>query len=208
MYWGYNIYLQIMKAIIFDIDDVVVKSMDNKNKILKEVFEEYNLYKIPWIPALIHLWVNRKILIKKISELTTFNQETVLDEINKRFSQLENNPESNSKVVKFIKNNSEKYLFFTNTAMSFAWLERVINALWLNNQFQELLAFDQGNKVENTNYVMKKYNINPKDILFIDDNINHINNVKKSWVFTLHFTDFDINIEEYIKNINNKKNED
>jgi predicted phosphatase len=78
-----------------------------------------------------------------------------------------------------------------------------MNWLWLKDYFQELLAFENWSKIENINYVIKKYNIKPEDILFIDDNINHINNVKESWVNTLHFSDYNIDIEEYINTLNN-----
>ena len=65
--------------------------------------------------------------------------------------------------------------------------------------FKELLAYENWSKIENVEYVLKKYNLKPKDVLFIDDNINHINKVKVLWVNTLHFTNYDIDIEKEIE---------
>jgi methionine salvage enolase-phosphatase E1 len=85
------------------------------------------------------------------------------------------------------------------------WVNRIFNSLNIKNYFQELLAFENGSKVENINYIIKKNNIKPNDILFIEDNINHINSVNMTGVNTLHFIDYDIDIEKQIEIIDNSK---
>jgi predicted phosphatase len=85
------------------------------------------------------------------------------------------------------------------------WVNRIFNSLNIKKHFQELLAFENWSKVENINYIIKKHNIKPKDILFIEDNINHINSVNMTGVNTLHFIDYDIDIEKQIEIINNSK---
>ena len=67
--------------------------------------------------------------------------------------------------------------------------ETVIKALGLTWYFRDILGYDDWDKTQNIHYVLKKYNLNPKDVLFIDDNINHINKVGGTWVNTLHFID-------------------
>ncbi len=191
-----------MKAIIFDIDGVVIQSESRKSEIIKQALQKFNLYDIPWVKDILKLWINRILVLDKIHELIKFDKETVLKNINNECAILESNSVANESVINFIKNN-KKYYFYTNTSLPIAGLNRVMNWLWLKDYFQELLAFENWSKIENINYVIKKYNIKPEDILFIDDNINHINNVKESWVNTLHFSDYNIDIEEYINTLNN-----
>ena len=68
-------------------------------------------------------------------------------------------------------------MFYTNTVVPFDSATRVIKALDMKGNFKELLTGEKS-KIENINYVLQKHHFNPKDVLFIDDNINHINKVK------------------------------
>lgn len=191
-----------MKAIIFDIDGVVIRSESRKSEIIKKALQKVNLYNIPWVKDILKLGINRILVLDRIYELVKFDKKAVLKNINDECAILESNSIENEKVVNFIKSN-KKYNLYTNTSLPIAGLNRVMNWLWIKDYFQELLAFENWSKIENINYVIKKYNIKPEDILFIDDNINHINNVKESWVNTLYFSDYNIDIEEYINTLNN-----
>lgn len=188
-----------MKAVIFDIDWVVIKSSVYKKEIKEKIYKKYNLYDIPWVKDILTLWLNRKKVIEKIYELKDFDKDALLKELNYENSLLENNPVENTNVINFIKNNFDKYIFFSNTSLSLDCLNRIISKLPLISKFKELLTFDNWTKLENVNYILQKYNLNPKEVLFIDDNINHIDNVKPTWVNTLHFTDYDIDIEKEIE---------
>jgi len=194
-----------MKVIVFDIDWVIIKSNSKKKEIIKNILQKYNLYDIPWVKDILSLWINRKLIIDKIYEFTTFDKELVLKDINYENAIIESNPVKNDNIINFIKDNSEKYLFYTNSALPIDWVNRIINSLGIKKYFQKLLAFENWNKVENINYIIKKHNIKPNDILFIEDNINHINSVKTTWVNTLHFSDYDIDIEKQIEIINSNK---
>jgi hypothetical protein len=68
-------------------------------------------------------------MLEKISEIITFDQEKVLDDINTEISELENNPIINANVVDFIKSHYKEYLFFTNTSLPSASLDRLLKAL-------------------------------------------------------------------------------
>lgn len=191
-----------MKAIIFDIDGVVITSNSKKDEIMKNILQKYNLYDIPWVRDILSLGLNRNLLLEKIYELTPFDKDAVLKDMNDENAILESNAVKNQTVVDFIKNNSDKYIIFSNTSLPIAWLNRVIEAIGIWDFFKELLSFENWSKVENVNYILEKYNLNPKDVLFVDDNINHINKVKVTWVNTLHFFDYNIDIEEKIKEYN------
>ncbi len=194
-----------MKIIVFDVDWVIIKSTSKKKEIIKNILLKYNLYDIPWVKDLLSLWINRKLILDKIYEITPFDKNIVLNEINFEQAIIESNPIKNDNVINFIKDNSEKYLFYTNSALPIDWVNRVINSLNIKKHFQELLAFENWSKVENINYIIKKNNIKPSDILFIEDNLNHINSVKMTGVNTLYFIDYDIDIKKQIEIINSSK---
>lgn len=192
-----------MKAIIFDVDWVIIKSDNKKKEIIKDILTELGVYHLPWVLEILNQWFNRKLVFKNIAKIHNFDSGRALDEMNKRQALLESNPTANLNIIDFIKNNN-KYLFFTNTSLPQEWLERVMKALGIRKYFKELLSFDHGSKLENINFVLEKYKLLPQEILFIDDNINHLTRVKGSGVHMLHFTNYDINIEDEIFNIENK----
>jgi hypothetical protein len=55
--------------------------------------------------------------IDRIHEITTFDKELVLNDINYENAIIESNPIKNDNVINFIKENNEKYVFFTNSAL-------------------------------------------------------------------------------------------
>lgn len=190
-----------MKAILFDIDGVLIKSDHKKREIIYSTLEYYNVLEVEWVRDIIELWLNRVAYIDKINEIIPFDTKWALEMINKANMDLENNPISNPNVINFIKNNKGKYKLFTNTSLSEAALKRVLTALWIQDCFEELLSFDNGNKVEIINHVINLYNFQPEEVLFIDDNVKMIEFTEKTQVHRLHFNDFDIDIEEHIKKV-------
>jgi len=58
--------------------------------------------------------------LTRIYEITPFDKEVVLNEINEQYAILESNPLNNDNVINFIKDNYQKYLFFTNTSLPIA----------------------------------------------------------------------------------------
>lgn len=67
--------------------------------------------------------------------------------------------------------------------------------------FEELLAYDDGTKRENIEYILREYQAQPQDILFIDDNQVHIDAVAPTWVHCLLFYDDWVSLEEKVQNI-------
>lgn len=190
-----------IKAIVFDVDGVIIDSVSKKVQIKEKILKKYWLYDLPWVKEILWLWVNRVVWLDMIYKIKSFDKEAVLNEMNTENSKIEDYPMWNENVIDFIKNNYDKYLFFTNTSLSKDWLYRILKSLWLNQYFKELFYYESGSKVENVNCIINKYNLLPNDILFIDDNHNHIENVSKIWVNILHFTNTDIDIEKEIEKI-------
>ncbi len=96
--------------------------------------------------------------------------------------------------------NYKKYIFVANTTMPISSLKKIIKKLGIWHVFREILAFEHWTKKENILSVMKKYKLQPQDILFIDDNIQHIEKVQDTWIYTLHYTNYTIDIENKITN--------
>lgn len=188
-----------MKAIIFDIDWVVIKSDTRKNEIIIDVLQKYNIYNQDWVKEIIAKWLNRKELINEIYKLQEFDKQLILDEISVWFLEIELNPVPNNLVIDFIKENKDKYIIATNSVMPIIALERVLNSLWLSDCFSDILASETWTKTENIAFVVDKYNLPVWEVLFVDDNINHINNIIKTWVDTLHYTSYDIDINDYLR---------
>jgi len=94
----------------------------------------------------------------------------------------------NSDVLEFIKEQSSKYLFFTNTTFSKRKLVEIFTKHWLEKYFMQLLAYEDGNKNENIQYILEIYGISSDNMLFIDDLDSNINMVKDIWIHTLLFS--------------------
>lgn len=104
----------------------------------------------------------------------------------------------NKETIDFIKNNHSKYTFFTNTTFSKRKLQEIFSHLDIWKYFMELLAYDDGSKRENIEYVMQVYSVTPENILFIDDKQSHIDAVKTLWVHTLLFEQDWVSLQEKI----------
>ncbi len=194
-----------MKTIVFDIDGVITKSIETKIQIIKKILTNLDIYELAWVKEIVNMHLNRKVMLDKIYDIVPFNKEAALEEINKEFAVLESHPRANEHLVDFIKKNSSKYIFCTSTTMPLSWLNIILDALDLTKHFHEILTTEMGSKKDNIMFVMQKYALAPKDILFVDDNIHNINAVQETWVHTLHFTDYALDIEQYLSDIDQKK---
>lgn len=103
--------------------------------------------------------------------------------------------------IKLIKDFSDTYLFFTNTSLSESKLKRIFNSLLLEKYFLELFTYDTGTKLENIQKIMFQYDLEPENILFIDDLQYNIDSVKPSWVHTLLFNTDCVDLEQSVKDI-------
>lgn len=188
-----------MKAIVFDVDGVIIISAEEKNKVIAEVLKQYNLYDVPWVQDILAMSFNRKIFLEKIYELQAFDKAAVIKEINTELEKLESNPLPIDGVLEFIKKNHKKYLFFTNTSLPRDSLKRILLWLDISHCFKELYTWDDGFKKDNINTIIDKYWIAPDDMLFIDDTISHIESVAETGINLLHFYDANIDIDHVIE---------
>lgn len=191
-----------MKAIIFDVDGVIVISAEEKTKRIKTILRNHNLYDIDWVKDIFALSLNRIVLVDMIHEITPFDKQKVLWDINASLEELEHNPVANPKVVDFIRNNHGKYSFFTNTSLPKKSLKTTFHILWITDYFVELFAGEDGMKLDNTYTILEKYGLRPEETLFIDDSFTHIEKVSQSWVHLLHFDNLDIDINQELHKYN------
>lgn len=70
----------------------------------------------------------------------------------------------------------------------------------LLNEINEELSKLENNVTWNDMVInfIKKYNLKPEEVLFIDDKIKHIERVEPTKVNLLHYTNYNIDISEVI----------
>ena len=66
-------------------------------------------------------------------------------------------------------------------------IENILENKKLKQYFKEIYSFDTGNKKENILSIMKKYNFEPKAVLFVDDEEKNISDTKELEIKTLLF---------------------
>ena len=193
-----------IKAIVFDVDGVIFDSELIKQIERKKFFEkELKLKKEEVEKVDIHLnrldnlnFINEK--IKKIDVLKE------LEKLNKILKEVEKEFKINNNAKNFIEKNHKKYLIFTNTLMPHKSLEHIFHTHNLHKYFKELFSYDTGLKDTNLKKIMEKYNLKENEILFIDDKIQNIEISKNLNIHSLHFDDFNIDIEKEIEKIEEK----
>ena len=189
------------KCIIFDVDGVITDSWESKEAIIQKILERNELYNLPWVSDIFWKWYNRILLLDMIYEIQEFDKKKVLDEINNELWILESKVLLIPNTSEFIKNNFENHIFFTNTSLPKSSLKKIFLDLDMWKYFMELLAYDDGSKKENIEYVMQVYWIKSEDILFIDDKQSHIDNVSATWVHTLLFEQDWVSLEDKVQRI-------
>ena len=179
-----------IKAIVFDVDGVITNTSFEIEQKEKEIFENYNLNYEDFTPYLFSGQRNKIPLESKLKKEILEKCENIC--ISSELNEIEN-------VINFIKENHEKYLFFTNTALVKNVIEKRFNKLDLHKYFKELFHSESGGKKENIIKVLEKYNLKNDEILFIDDKISNIQIVRDLNINTIHFTDHNLNIDEEIE---------
>ncbi|MCD5375150.1 HAD hydrolase-like protein [Candidatus Gracilibacteria bacterium] len=189
------------KTIIFDVDGVITDSGQNKEDIIQNILEKYELFQLPGVSDIFGIGLNRILLLDKIYKIKPFDKALVLAEINRDLFVQESQVSLITDTADFIKNNYEKYDFFTNTSLPKKSLQTIFSDLDMGKYFMELLAYDDGSKKENIEYVMQVHSVKPENILFIDDKQSHIDAVKSTGVLTLLFEQDGVSLEEKINSI-------
>lgn len=189
------------KIIIFDVDGVITQSGASKEWIILEILKKHNLFSLPGVPEIFRRGLNRLLLLDLIFEIQEFDRQVVLSDINSQLASLEWNTMLISDTNEYIKKNYQEYDFFTNTSLPKTSLRDMFARLDMWKYFMELLAYDDGSKKENIEYVMQVHSVKPENILFIDDKQSHIDAVKSTWVLTLLFEQDWVSLEEKINSI-------
>lgn len=187
------------KIIVFDVDGVITNSWERKDTIIREVLKKHELLNIPWADEILEAWLNRVYMLEKLQEIQNFDFNRVLSDINSSLRNLESYVELIPDTEAFIQSHFQDYDFFTNTSMPKAKLINIFTQKDFTQYFMELLAYEDGSKRENIEYIMQVYGVNPEDILFIDDKQVHIDAVKSSWVHTLLFRQDGVSLEQKIQ---------
>lgn len=187
-----------MEAIVFDVDGVIIFSALEKSSVIKRVLDKHDLLKIEWVEKILSLWLNRKKILEEIFLIKEFNKWLVLDEINYELWLLEKNSIPNNKIIDFIKNNYKNYKIFTNTSLPHISLVYILKTLQIDECFVEKFSYDTWDKLQNINKIINKYEIEPEKILFIDDNINHIEKLRSTWVNLLYYINSNIDLNDYL----------
>jgi len=188
----------MLRAIIFDVDGVITNSGQNKEDIIQQILTRHNLFDIAWVRDIFWKWLNRIVLLDMIYQIYAFDKQLVLSEINRELLIQESRVVLIPETIKFIKKYYKEYNFFTNTSLPKSSLNTIVQNLDIWKYFLELLAYDDGSKKENIEYVMKVHNAKPQDILFIDDKQTHLDAVKDTGVNTLLFINDGVSLEEKI----------
>ena len=189
------------KIIIFDVDGVITDSGTRKDEIIEEVLEKHWLLKLSWVREILDKWLNRILILQEINSIKKINQELILRDINNSLIQLESSIVLIQDTIDFIEKNFTRYSFFTNTSMPKSKLKRIFWEMDIWKYFLELLAYDDGSKKENIEYVMQVHDAKPEDVLFVDDKQTHIDAVKDTGVHILLFKQDGVSLQEKINSI-------
>lgn len=191
------------KVIVFDVDGVITNSWVRKDRIIEEILEKHWLLSLPWVDKILEKWLNRILILEEISKIQEFDTKKVLEDINISLLSLESSLTLIEDTLSFIQKYHDEFLFFTNTSLPKDKLIRIFEKHNLTQYFMELLAYDDGSKRENIEYIMQVYNIKPEDLLFIDDKQSHIDAVKSLGTHTLLYMQDGVSLEQKVKNIFN-----
>jgi len=190
------------KIIVFDVDGVITSSWSQKDLITQEVLTHFWLLHLPWVQEILDKKINRILMVEEIYALhPIFHPSHLLEAFNSGYKILEDSAQLIVETDTFIKKYHGEYFFFTNTAMPKQKLIRIFERFEYERYFEELLAYDDGTKRENIEYILRNYDAHSQNILFIDDNQVHIDAVSPTWVHTLLFCDDWVSLEENIGSI-------
>lgn len=191
----------LRKAIVFDVDGVITYSAEQKDLIIEQILEKHKLLPLPWVREILDAGLNRVLILEKIQKIQDFDIQKVLSEIDSSLLILESTTTAIETSSNFLKKYVHNYDFFTNTSLPKRKLIDIFQRLELTEYFTELLAYEDGSKRENIEYIMQVYGISPENMLFIDDKQAHIDAVKTTGVHTLLFERDWVSLEEKIQDI-------
>ena len=99
----------------------------------------------------------------------------------------------NLDVVNFIKEKKDKYIIYLLSNAIDTFLRRILDGNNLYELFDDVFISSEISLIkpnlEFFNYVLKEKNIDPKDAIFIDDNIRNVEAARKCKIDAIHFKD-------------------
>ena len=180
-----------IKTVIFDVDGVIINSKEIKLSSVILILKQFNLtYEdVKEILDGRMFLLNRIIWLKEI--INKYKLDTTVENLSKLFTKhIEDNLDkvpTINETINFIEKEHKNYTFFINTAMPHKDIENILENKKLKQYFKEIYSFDTGNKKENILSIMKKYNFEPKAVLFVDDEEKNISDTKELEIKTLLF---------------------
>ena len=175
-----------MKAIVFDLNGVLIDSNKFNADLFYKIFSEYG--KDVGKKAAIHYLSNGGIPRKKRMEMYLKNFAKVepniyeIERVLKKFSQL---LEAGLKdipiktcVKDFLKNNYGKYIFFVSSGAIMQDVKKILEAKELLNFFEKIYGSPQ-HKYEHLYDIINSYGIDKDDLIFFGDSIHDKNAADK-----------------------------
>lgn len=157
------------KIIIFDFDGVIVDSFEVAFKVnqLARPTITRERYRAMFNGNI----ADAKMEDKKVNEINFFH------EYGERFKNLSINPDIKDVIIKL----SKKHRLFVISSTINSIIKEYFKRHGLLDAFTEILGFDiETSKVKKFNMIFKKYNINPRQTIFLTDTSGDINEAKEA----------------------------
>ena len=190
----------MIKNIIFDIGGVVIiKSKFDliSRYIVKKIFTNYNRIKEETIKEdLKHIWTLWR--VGKITEDKFFEVAKEKTKIKLPIFYLKKKfysaHKENKKIILLIKKLKQKYNTYALTNHAKEWFEVQSEELRFNDLFDGVVtSFEERipkPDIKIYQNLLQKYNLNPKECIFIDDQKENLTPAKKLGMKTIHYKDF------------------